>query len=65
MCPGVTQAATQTTPENERVSFVPHSKRKPKYVLKARLDSKNELKIESVSSESKDSQQEVIIQEPK
>jgi len=66
MCPGVAQAATQTTPENERVSFVPHSKRKPKCVLKARSDSKNELKIESVSSsESKDSQQEVITQEPK
>ncbi|XP_060843295.1 E3 ubiquitin-protein ligase MYCBP2 isoform X2 [Rhopalosiphum padi] len=67
MCPGVAQAATQTTPENERVySFEPSSKSKPKYVLRIRPNTKNELKTDSISSpELKDSQQEVIIQEPK
>lgn len=63
---GVAQAATQTTPENERVSFVPSSKPKKKMPLKVRSNSKNELKNDLVdSTELKDSQQEIIIQEPK
>lgn len=64
---GVAQAATQTTPENERVSFVPNSKPKNKMPLKIRSNSKNGLKTaESVpSTESKYNQQETIVQEPK
>lgn len=65
ICPGVAQAATQTTPENERVSFVPNSKIKPKLILKNRSNSKNALKTDSVSSPESKDQTELKIQEPK
>lgn len=64
---GVAQAATQTTPENERVHFIPNNKSKNKTLMKNRSNSKIELlKTDSVnSSDSKDSQPEVVLQEPK
>lgn len=63
---GVAQAATQTTPENERVSFATNCKVKNKMPLKIRSSSKDEFKIDSTESpESKDNQREIIIQEPK
>lgn len=65
ICPGVAQAATQTTPENERVNFVPNSKVKLKLALKNRSNSKNGLKTDAVSSPESKDQQEITIQEPK
>jgi len=65
ICPGVAQAATQTTPENERVSFVPNSKIKQKLTLKNRSNSKTGLKIDSVSSPESKDQPDITLQEPK
>jgi len=66
---GVAQAATQTTPENERVSFVVASgKPKNKMSLKSRSNSKNGSKTDSTdSSDAKDGRQQeaIIVQEPK
>lgn len=65
---GVAQAATQTTPENERVSFVAAGgKPKNKMSLKSRSNSKNGTMTDPAdSSDAKDGrQQEAIVQEPK
>lgn len=65
ICPGVAQAATQTTPENERVSFVPNNKIKHKLLLKNRSNSKNGLKTDPVSSPESKDQPDITLQEPK
>jgi len=65
ICPGVAQAATQTTPENERVSFVPNSKIKQKLTLKNRSNAKNGLKTDPVSSPESKDQPDITLQEPK
>jgi len=65
ICPGVAQAATQTTPENERASFVPNSKIKHKLTLKNRSNSKNGLKTDTVCSPESKDQREITTQEPK
>ncbi|VVC32964.1 Zinc finger, RING-type,Zinc finger, RING/FYVE/PHD-type,APC10/DOC domain,Galactose-binding [Cinara cedri] len=65
---GVSQVATQTTPENERVSFLPNIVKptKGKTSQKNRSSSKSGSKTDSVDSpESKEGQQEINVQEPK
>lgn len=61
----VAQAATQTTPENERVSFATSCKSKNKTPLKLRSNSKNGMKSDSVDSPEPKDSLEVVIQEPK